>query len=657
MKNSHEWYVQGLFDGILADVVKSYPSCRMDVEKDKLRLHGYVATRGLSVFTLDLPAYGKHFDKCLSSGRLTRFAGPLMRPFSSRTVVPRLFKGLLLNVFDVDGTLRTDADVLSIKFLRQLYNGAKKLRIECASSRTFSAVHEFISIDHGLRPPTLPWVEDDLNVGAAKSLHFGDAQPPYDPSDPMLFPEDRTAPTVPYALIDKFQLSADIVASMLGGFDPTEWRPKHGPGAVSDSKRYKSKYDFPHWPDKLDSRFPLSILAFANEGIWADSVATGRIAHAFSKHEPPSKLIAVPKSQKTPRLIASEPTAHMWCQQSLKHFLWKRKDSTPLKSVIHFTDQSENQQAARHASITSSHWTMDLSSASDRLSCWVVERFFRMNPSVLDALHTSRTRWLVNDIDKKQPRYIVLRKFAPMGSAVTFPVQSIIYSTIVLAAMCYIRALRPSIEQFDRLAQEVRVFGDDLVVPSDCGAAVRQLLEYLEFKVNLDKTHSEGNFRESCGVDVFRGHDVTPAYVLELPVKARPESLISSVETARNFFFKGYKSASQWIESTTRKHLQMELPFVPKDSGAFGWPTDLGVINFHLRRRFNKNTHTVEYLTLVPVGKRKLGDQPGESSLLQYFTEKPAPSDAWKAGVGLKPRLLLQPRWVSDHYFYPEKIT
>jgi hypothetical protein len=241
-----------------------------------------------------------------------------------------------------------------------------------------------------------------------------------------------------------------------------------------------------------------------------------------------------------------------------------------------------------------------------------------------------------------------------MGSAVTFPVQSLIYSTVVLAAMCYIRSLRPSIEAFKELAQEVRVFGDDIVVPSDCGAAVREILEYLEFKVNLDKTHTEGNFRESCGMDVYNGVDVTPAYILELPVQARPESLISSVMTCRNFFFKGYVSAANWIESTTQKELRMKLPYVPKDSGAFGWPTSQDAIYYHLKRRYNANLQLVEYRTLMPIGKRGLGDQPGEASLLQYFTESPDPSNPWKSGVGLRPRLLLQPRWVPSSYFLPK---
>jgi hypothetical protein len=81
-----------------------------------------------------------------------------------------------------------------------------------------------------------------------------------------------------------------------------------------------------------------------------------------------------------------------------------------------------------------------LKSASDRISCWVIERLFRRSPSLLSALYATRTRWITQSLDKKSPEACRLRKFSTMGSAVTFPVQTILFSVLAVSSVLYTRS-------------------------------------------------------------------------------------------------------------------------------------------------------------------------------------------------------------------------
>jgi len=622
-------HLQGLYAATFSDVAEHYPSLRLDCERDVSRLLSLVKQRGLSFFMIDLPAAGKHFDRCLSTGLLTRFGMPGFRPFKRGSAIPRLFKGMLLRVFDINGVLRVDADVQVIRHLRQLFYGAKKVKVACTDSRTWEHVHEFFAIDQEVRSSTLDWGDDDLRLDSLRFCHFGNRvsvlPTPLFPHDASH--EDRESLSIDgrYDLFDAVQRTADIVATTLGRFDPYEWRTKHGPGAVADQRRTQFKYDFPTWPAKLESVFPAADFAFANYAAAAAASRGNGSRVQLSLSEKPSRLIAVPKTLKGPRLIASEPVAHQWCQQSIKDFLTSRLTYTPIRESIHFRDQTQNQEFARQASHTQSHVTVDLSSASDRLSLWVVERTFRRLPSLLQALHASRTRWVVNTIDRKSPQYHVLRKFACMGSACTFPVQSYVFAILAVSSVLYSRGLPATIRNLRRISQEVRVFGDDMIVPKDGWVVLQGLLRHLGLQVNHSKTYETGLFRESCGLDAYDGHDVTPVYSMTHPDVSRPESIISVVATRNNFAKQGYMNVARYIESTVRKVKKYLVPYVPTGSGAFGWTDFDAVGNSHLRSRWNPNLHRREFLAEQVSTRSARIPIEDDASLLQYFTEAHGP--------------------------------
>lgn len=643
-------YIQGLYAALFQDLRDYYPTdFRHEWDRDESRLLTLSRNHGPKIFTIFLPDLAKDLDLSLSNGFFSCTPSPVTGKDSKRTS-PKLFRGLWRRIFEDNGNLSLDVDEVDVKFLRQLLLVAKKLKVDCDEHKTFKSVEEFFIIESETRSPTLNWALDDFCPDSANHLHLVDD---YWSSrgrigslfDNIDLDDTKTSDSLP-GLIQTCQQVADFVFAEIGAFDPLDWHAKHGPGAVSDQKSNESKYSFRNWPDKLNSIFPLDVFAYANVGNWGDEVANGDVDSRFSNHEPPSKLLAVPKTQKGPRLIASEPTAHQWAQQIVNDFLRRRCDETVLRDTIRFNDQTANQQAALRASLTTTHWTIDLSSASDRMSLWCVERIARRNRSLLRALHACRTRWLINKIDKKSSQYIYLAKLAPQGSAFTFPMQSIIYAIVCTAAELYARGGTIRQKDIRSAARTVQVFGDDLVVPKGSGEYVLELLEYLGFKVNHKKTHRSGNFRESCGVDAFRGVDVSPAYITRIPDKARPESIISGVAVHNNFAMKKLWHSAEYIKSTLLLEVpKLKLPEVPMDSVHLGWYS-VFPNNKSLKTRVSKDTHLKETRIHRLFAKSKRSPQPGNWSLLQYFTEEPSPDEFWTAGFDSRPKLYLQLGWV-----------
>lgn len=613
---------------MLVNIAEYFPLLHRDCKRDLSRLLSLIESRGLPFLMIDLPDAGKHFDGCLSRGYLDPFKKPGLGPFRRGSPIPKLFKGLVLCIFDESGLLRDDPDIQAIRFLRQLFYAAKKTEVACDDSKTYQIVNEFFMVDREVRESSLRWDDDEFDPTRAGDLHLWDHLPMFDlhhPDGLRDFFEDTqdnpyfSSASAGRAIMDVVQRTADVVASSLGGFDPADYRAKHGPGAVADQRGTQFKYHFPSWPAKLEKVFPMADFGFANFASWA-AFSVGRMRDTlFRSHEYPSKLIAVPKTLKGPRLIASEPVSHQWCQQIIMDFMVNRLDSLPIASSIHFRDQTYNQELARQASHSQSHVTIDLSSASDRLSCSTVERVFRRNPTFLHALQSSRTRWVLNRIDKKSPEYHKLRKFACMGSACTFPVQSYVFSILAIGTLLATRGVTPTLRSIRRASKEVLVFGDDMIVPWDMWEVFQGVLGYLQLKVNPAKTYDTGRFRESCGLDAFDGHDVTPVYSITYPDVSRPGSIISCVDTHNNFLMGGWDRVAAYIRSRVPRERYPVLE-VPIGSGCFGWYSYAQDGNHWIKSRWNAFLQRTEYLTVKLKSKRVRKPVEDDSALLQFFT-------------------------------------
>jgi len=364
-----------------------------------------------------------------------------------------------------------------------------------------------------------------------------------------------------------------------------------------------------------------------------------------STHEPPSNLLAVPKTAKGPRLIASEPTSHQWCQQFVKRFLEERLLGLFGTEFVSFRNQEASRRLVSKASLDQSLATVDLSSASDRLTCWLVERAFRKNKPLLKALHATRTRWVKDKVDKTSPpNFFIPKKFVTQGTAITFPVQSIIFLVIALTA-CGFEAKRP--EDFfcnkwtgsplARLRGKVRVYGDDIIIPVSGYAPLCMLLHALGLKVNQDKSFVKGHFRESCGMDAFKGVDVTPVKT-KCIVATGPQSRQSLIDYSNNLHKAGLWNAAKAAESLLPVWVVRSLPVVGLGCGGVGRFSYLGQNRDHLRKRWNQKLHRYEYRSYRQLARADRKPTNTLSGVLQYITEAPGLYSKFEHGIPGRPK-------------------
>ncbi|UJQ85415.1 MAG: putative replicase protein [Gulmivirus nemorisadaptatum] len=620
MTKSLEFDFLGLYDAILKDVVAYFPNDRKSVERDFTRLTLLHRTRGMPTFTMDLPALGKLLDKSLAKGLLDLEHANLSYRRRPGSRIPRLFQGLWLRLFDDYGSLKADIDPNAVFFLRTLLYCGKNLEWDCAPRYLYEATKEFFDIEAQIPPPSSFW-DDGVGVPSDHSLpHLHDLVGQDLGSG--LFPSRDQAYE---PLLDAIQRSADRISGLIGIFCADDVRFRHGPGSVSDLRSGSYKYRFPSWSPRLDTHFPYDRYGITGFDLMDRLQPDGLEYASLEGH---SKLIAVPKTQKGPRLIASEPTANQWIQQGVRDFLYRRVAETPISLSLTFESQEPNQRLARVGSEDGAFATVDLKSASDRLSCYVVERVFRKNQPLLEVFAACRTRYMSNDIDHKRPSLIKLRKFTTQGSALTFPVQSLVFLAVVLGVGRY---LEPR-SSYEELSRRVRVFGDDIVLPNSWEPLATKALSLLGLKVNQTKTFSEGNFRESCGMDAWRGHDVTPPHVTMKAIESDARTVASNVAVSNNFHKKGLWNAADWVRSTIR--LGQKILVVGQSSGVFGF-TSFGPAPIPSSIRWNEGLHRDEARALVVVAKAKRVKQDTAASLLQYFTEEPDPYVKYESGVAV----------------------
>jgi hypothetical protein len=152
--------------------------------------------------------------------------------------------------------------------------------------------------------------------------------------------------------------------------------------------------------------------------------------------------------------------------------------------------------------------------------------------------------------------------YAPQGNATTFPVQSIVYAMCCITAVLVTRMdSKVSMENIALAARSVRVFGDDLLLPNDCVGHLRTLLDHLGLVVNEYKTHDAGFFRESCGMDAYKGYDVTPWYASHwLEDLMGAEKIISLVAIANNAFRKGLWTLAEYLDKRLDEQAAVKVP-------------------------------------------------------------------------------------------------
>jgi hypothetical protein len=634
-----------LYSALFKDAKELYPELTADFDRDEVRLRTAVEQRGIYALCMDLPAAAKHLVQALACGEYKPSGLPLTKRVGRGVVIPKLFRGLYLLIFNSNGSLKENEDVVALQLLLQFLKLGKKVDLQCSDENTRAEMLEFIALDITLPIPHPFWDSPSLEPLRIREIFpgFRDSQ-----RYQARATEVKTETQSMFNLLGILDVVSGVLACQVGSFDPTQGRYRHGPGSVSNlDKRRCSKYRWSNWSPRLEHVFPIADCGYSNYNSWIDDTYTRHISDEdVESLEPFAKMVGVLKDFDKPRLILIDQSEQMWCQQSLLDHIVSAVEASWIGDFIAFRDQTLNQMLCQAGSVSGELATVDLSAASDRISCLAVGCAWRANPAVLVALAAARTQYVRMEFPDGTVREHRLLKFAGMGNACTFPVESMFFLSVAISATLCARELRPTEANIRSLIGEVSVFGDDIIVPTSATGLLCDLLHVLDCKVNVQKSFTTGRFRESCGLDAYNGDDVSSVYWHGPYDGKSGESYSQTIDTCNNFFGNGYMNVGHHLRSTLH---QTQVPDVAYDAPYLGVrvPGTNEPPKFN-KLRWNKKLQRKEWLVPVVETKDSHATPEGVHNLLQFFTEDQYPLTKWRAGFTTVSKSQVRLQWV-DH--------
>lgn len=327
-------------------------------------------------------------------------------------------------------------------------------------------------------------------------------------------------------------------------------------------------------------------LRFARRTSWLGAEIRRRHEYGRCRLVEGNKLSFVPKYRDIARVICSEPSLNMFYQLGIGHVLTKRLNSW---FGINLSNQPfKNRALARAGSFSGRYFTIDLEAASDSIS-------FEMCRSVLPSWFFSllaefRSPFCFTPIGKRG-----LEMMSSMGNGFTFPLQTMLFSCVVVAA-AEVANVKLDYPRGDSIGNW-GVFGDDIIAPTELYDDVKRLLSILGFSVNVAKSFAEGPFRESCGYDAFLGQNIRAVYLKRCRTKQERYAIINRL--------------NQWSATTgvplpeTMKMLVESVPWNPipryeDQSAGIQIPFSLLV----RRPRFCSDTGSILYFPYVATSRK-----------------------------------------------------
>ncbi len=497
-------------------------------------------SEGSSFLTITLPAYGKALERALDLGQISSLTHPGWKARKNEKI-PLFLGGFLSLIFDrTSGRLLDEPDIDAIHAVRQLTLMYGKLQIPCSDARVKKAIDGYVECEQEVRR--------------------SDA--------------DRA-----FSLEEDFRKASLVLwGTVLQAVDEDVYHcriiPRHGPGATADRLRANRKFDQTEWTERLERVFPFGEFIIPNHRYHQEYLPTVNFLEPGA--ERPVRVITVPKTLKTPRIIAVEPTCMQYVQQGLmakfveyieSPFIRIVKNRNPGFGVVGFTDQAPNQRLACEGSSSGELATLDLSEASDRVSNQLVQVMLQNFPNLAEGVAACRS----TRADVPGVGIMNLAKFASMGSALTFPIEAMVFSTICFMGIARGLSREMDAELVSEFRSQVRVYGDDIIVPVRFVHEVVDLLGAFGFRVNSSKSFWNGKFRESCGKEYYDGTDVSIARVRRLlPTQLQHvEEIVSSVSARNQFYMLGLWQTALWLDSKMWKVLR-HYPVVEESSPVLG---------------------------------------------------------------------------------------
>lgn len=309
---------------------------------------------------------------------------------------------------------------------------------------------------------------------------------------------------------------------------------------------------------------------------------------------PVARLVAVPKDSRGPRLIACEPKEMMFVQQGVaRHLMSYIERHTLSGGQVNFTSQEVNRTLARVNSRTRQFATLDLSDASDRVSLDLIRLCFPTR--VADALIGLRSERVAWGDRVSRP----MHKYAIMGSALCFPVESCVFFSLAVAALASAGVSHPE--------KSVFVYGDDIIVPTEHARLVMDVLEGAGLKVNREKSYvGPAQFRESCGMDAFNGEPCAPFRLRRpIPVSRRD---CAGIEAWHDLLWRmpeEYATTRQFLRKSIEMALGEHLPVSRNRMPFFTAPhSTIGTLR-RVPSRWNSQLQRLEVLGSFVVRKQQ----------------------------------------------------
>jgi hypothetical protein len=546
-------------------------SLGFDPSRDILTLRSRFEHEGEPFISITLPRLDDLLIAGLRDGHFPVFNG-----WVSRCAYPEFLRDLWSMIFERDGVLRESPSIDAIRWIRQISRTFKKVFEVCEPDRVEAAIKRWVELDASL--PSVADIKSSLD--------------PY-------------APMVAQILFGRVIGSA-LTAPLEG---------KHGPGAVSERFGTNSRWDFGSISYSAESLVGPEFFRATWESLALRPPVTGFV---------PARLEAVPKTAEKPRLICIEASYNQYIQQAMMQNL--RHELKDARSVCSFVDQTPNREMAREGSVTGELATIDLSDASDRVTLALVEQLFGWNPSFMRFLKLSRSPFA----QLPGGDLVLLNKFASMGSALTFPVEALVFTALVVTSICRAEGTfdPQTIRRLGRRGSGLSIYGDDIIVATRYAHRVIAALESVGLKVNESKSFLSGSFRESCGFDGYMGQDVTPVYMRRnLPRNRTEVNEVTSLTSFRNQIWSKHGQCLTTDAIDAYLTRRCGLTFVPAGTDCVGlWldrdSCDMG--NF----RWNAALQRLEVRALMPVFSYREDSASSDGTLMKSLRTN-------KGGLGL----------------------
>lgn len=384
----------------------------------------------------------------------------------------------------------------------------------------------------------------------------------------------------------------------------------HGPGATLSSKdnRTTPYYKFMDFPYSCTKRaLPYATAAISMDPTWLDILESSGLRRTIPCPETPvyqremqivsccteivdsDHVTFVPKDAKTDRPIAISGSLNMYLQLGVKDYMERA-----LKTKgIDLTDQTRNQRYALLGSQFSTgayqdnpkqYSTIDLASASDTVSVEIVR-------TLLDPMWFAFLCDLRHENGELDGELIKYEKFSAMGNGYTFPLETLIFWACSKAAL--------DISNLPSTINDLTVYGDDIICRYEGYLPVVEALTWSGFELNQEKSFAKGPFKESCGADYYKGHDVR-AFYLKREVNTYEDIYFICNSIARKISSQGSHQSYQALYNAAIAFIPVQdRRFLPLDTG-----DDCGLsVPFAYYRKITRNP----FLTALEL--RKLEDK------------------------------------------------